>query len=421
MLSICIRITDFWFAVIGIGAILSYVVAHLDERGILHRNWENRMSRLFSTFDLAGRTLANRIVMAPLTRARAPSDVASERVALYYAQRATAGLIVSEGTPVSREGQGYLFNPGIFTPEQIAGWRLTTQSVHANGGVIFAQLWHVGRVSHPTIQEYGKTPVSATSKIAAGALAFGRDEDGNPNLIATTKPRPLETEEVTRVVGDFVKAGANAIEAGFDGVEIHGANGYLFEQFLNPLVNDRTDRYGPQSLENRLRFTLEVVDGLIARIGRDNVGIRLSPYGQIFDMPLYPEIDETYTALAQALGDRGIAYVHIMNQGGFTWGDGTVEDTGSDFLALLKEMRGRLPQTALILAGGMTRAGADQMVDEGLIDLPAFGQAFIANPDLVARLRNDWPLNSADRATFYGGGAEGYIDYPAFPGSREAA
>lgn len=379
------------------------------------------MTKLFETFYLGSRTLANRIVMAPLTRARAPEDIASERVALYYAQRATAGLIISEGTPISREGQGYLFNPGIFTPEQVAGWRLTTDSVRANGGAMFAQIWHVGRVSHPSIQEDGKAPVSASSKIAAGALAYGLDDEGKPNLIPTTVPRQLATEEVARVVEDFVQAASNAMEAGFDGVEIHGANGYLFEQFMNPLVNDRTDAYGPQSLENRLRFTLEVVDAVIAKIGRQHVGIRLSPYGQLFDMPLYPEIDETYATLTQALGERGIAYVHIMDQGGFKMGDGTGDDTGASFLALLKTMRGKLPDTALILAGGMTRERAEALIAEGLIDLAAFGQAFIANPDLVARLRNDWPLNPADRSTYYGGGAEGYIDYPSYSGLRKVA
>lgn len=378
------------------------------------------VTKLFEPFRLGSRTLANRIVMAPLTRARAPGDVASERVALYYAQRASAGLIVSEGTPISREGQGYLFNPGIFTAEQIAGWRLTTESVRANGGAMFAQIWHVGRVSHPSIQDEGKDPVSASSKIAAGALAYGFDEDGKPDLIPTTAPRQLATDEISRVVEDFVQAAANAVEAGFDGVEIHGANGYLFEQFMNPLVNDRTDAYGPETLESRLRFTLEVVDAVIARIGRERVGIRLSPYGQLFDMPLYPEIDETYSTLAQALGERGIAYVHIMDQGGFKMGEGTGDDTGNSFLALLKVIRGKLPDTALILAGGLTADRAESLIADGLIDLAAFVQPFISNPDLVARLRNGWPLSAADRSTFYGGGAEGYIDYPSYSPVPEA-
>lgn len=379
------------------------------------------MNKLFQNFDLAGRQLRNRVVMAPLTRSRAPEDVADERVALYYTQRASAGLIVSEGTPISREGQGYLFNPGIFTAEQIAGWRLTTDSVHAVGGRMFAQIWHVGRVSHTSIQEDGKAPVSASSKRAIGATAFGYDEKGEPNLVEVSLPRQLDTEEVPRIVMDFAQAAENAVAAGFDGVEIHGANGYLLEQFINPLVNDRNDRYAARTMADRLRFALEVVDAVVARIGADRVGIRISPYGQLFDMPLYPEIDQTYTTLAAELGSRGIAYVHVMDQSGFAVGDKTV-DGGSEsgFGALLRAMKAQLPDTALILAGGMTRARAEGMISAGAIDLAAFGTSFISNPDLVARLQNDWPLTSPDRTTFYGGTAKGYIDYPPYQSLESA-
>jgi 2,4-dienoyl-CoA reductase-like NADH-dependent reductase (Old Yellow Enzyme family) len=371
------------------------------------------MSKLFEEFSMGDTTLKNRIVMAPLTRSRAPDDVADERVALYYAQRATAGLIVSEGTPISREGQGYLFNPGIFTTEQIAGWRLTTHSVHAVGGKMFAQIWHVGRVSHPSIQEGGKLPVSATSKQAVGATAFGYDADGKPALVAPPAPRQLTTAEVSRIVGEFAQAAENAIEAGFDGVEIHGANGYLFEQFMNPLVNDRTDQYSADQLENRLRFTLQVIDAVVARIGAGRVGIRISPYGQLFDMPLYEQIDETYTALATEIGARQLAYVHVMDQSGFP-APGTVGSGGgpkATFINLLSTMKSRLPGTALILAGGMSRQRAQDLINDGIIDLAAFGTAYISNPDLVARLQNNWPLTEARRETFYGGGAEGYVDY----------
>jgi 2,4-dienoyl-CoA reductase-like NADH-dependent reductase (Old Yellow Enzyme family) len=374
---------------------------------------ETPMSKLFEEFSMGDTTLKNRIVMAPLTRSRAPDDVADERVALYYAQRATAGLIVSEGTPISREGQGYLFNPGIFTTEQIAGWRLTTHSVHAVGGKMFAQIWHVGRVSHPSIQEGGKLPVSATSKQAVGATAFGYDADGKPALVAPPAPRQLTTAEVSRIVGEFAQAAENAIEAGFDGVEIHGANGYLFEQFMNPLVNDRTDQYSADQLENRLRFTLQVIDAVVARIGADRVGIRISPYGQLFDMPLYEQIDETYTALATEIGARQLAYVHVMDQSGFP-APGTVGSGGgpkATFINLLSTMKSRLPDTALILAGGMSRQRAQDLINDGIIDLAAFGTAYISNPDLVARLQNNWPLTDAKRETFYGGGAEGYVDY----------
>ena len=373
------------------------------------------MHSLFNSYRLGTIPLQNRIVMAPLTRSRSPDDRANDTNALYYTQRATAGLIVSEGTPISREGQGYLFNPGMFTPEQIAGWRLTTQSVHAIGARMFAQIWHVGRVSHTSIQAGGIAPVSATGKTAEGATAFGYDAAGQPALVATSQPRPLRTDEVARVVRDFATAAQNAVDAGFDGVEIHGANGYLVEQFLNPLVNDRTDAYGAGTMENRLRFTLAVVDAVVAQIGKDKVGIRLSPYGTLFDMPHYDDIDATYTALAAALGARGIAYVHVMDQSGYGMGDDAAGESVSDKIQrLLRAFRTAMPQTALILAGGMTRARAEQMIDNGTIDLAAFGQPFIANPDLVARLQNGWPLAEPDRSTYYGGGAHGYIDYPPY-------
>ncbi|NYH97399.1 alkene reductase [Cupriavidus plantarum] len=373
------------------------------------------MSRLFKPFDLAGLTLSNRVVMAPLTRSRAPADVADERIALYYAQRATAGLIVSEGTPISREGQGYLFNPGIFTDAQIAGWRLTTNSVHAVGGHMFAQIWHVGRVSHPSIQEGGKLPVSPSSKQPVGAQAFGYDTEGEPKLVAPPAPRQLATEEIHRIVAEFAQAADNAIAAGFDGVEIHGANGYLHEQFLNPLVNDRDDEFSARTMENRLRFTLAVIDAVVARIGASRVGIRISPYGQLFDMPLHPEIDATYTALAQEIGKRKLAYVHLMDQSGFIVGETKIDSgAASGFQALLGKLKSYLPDTALILAGGMTRERAEKLIEDGLIDLAAFGASFISNPDLVARLENGWALTPADRSTFYGGGAEGYIDYAPY-------
>jgi 2,4-dienoyl-CoA reductase-like NADH-dependent reductase (Old Yellow Enzyme family) len=373
------------------------------------------MADLFSPFDISGLSLANRVVMAPMTRSRAPDDIPTETIALYYAQRATAGLIVSEGTPISREGQGYLFNPGVFTAEQIAGWKLVTDSVHAVGGRMFAQIWHVGRVSHPSIQYDGLAPVSASTKIAEGATAFGYDADGKAGLIATTAPRQLTTDEVSRVARDFADAAANSMEAGFDGVEIHGANGYLFEQFLNPLVNDRTDRYSAETMENRLRFALEAVDAVIARIGRERVGIRLSPYGRLFDMPHHDEIDATYIALVEALGERRIAYIHIMDQSGFGVGDKDTGDSVADKIQnLLRIFRQKAPGTALILAGSMTRDRAERLIADGTIDLAGFGQPFISNPDLVARLRHDLPLATPDKSTYYGGGARGFVDYPPY-------
>ena len=371
------------------------------------------MSPLFSSISLAGLKLANRIVMAPLTRSRATNDAADELIALYYTQRATAGLIVSEGTPISREGQGYLFNPGIFSPRQIAGWRTVTNSVHSVGGHMFAQLWHVGRVSHVSLQHDSQAPVSASKKVASGALAFARDEAGEPAFVATSHPRALSTDEVGRVVRDFAQAAQNAVDAGFDGVEIHGANGYLHEQFLNPYVNDRTDRYTGSTIAGRLAFTLEVVDAIVARIGAERVGIRVSPFGQLFDMPAYAETEVTYLALASELASRGIAYIHIMDQSGFDSGAMAVGGMPEQ-RPFWDKMRAAFASGAIILAGNMTLERADALVADGTIDLAAFGQAFIGNPDLVARLRDGHPLTVPDKATFYGGGAAGYTDYPPY-------
>lgn len=372
------------------------------------------MIDLFGTYDLSGLPLNNRFVMAPMTRSRAPQDIATEQVALHYTQRGTAGLIVSEGTPISREGQGYLFNPGIFTPAQIQGWKLVTDSVHSVGGRIFAQLWHVGRVSHTSIQTDGQAPVSSTGTVAQGAIAFGYADSGEPGFVPTSTPRALSTEEVGRVVEDFAQAAANAIAAGFDGVEIHGANGYLIEQFLNPLVNDRSDRYGAKNLEDRLRFVFEVVDAVCARIGAHRVGIRISPYGQLFDMPIYPEIDQTYAALCAGMSQREIAYVHVMDQSHFFLAAESASAQEQALRNLLEHCKAQLGRTALILAGDMTLERAQDLVDAGLIDLAAFGQPFIANPDLVARLKHGWPLTIPDRDTYYGGSAEGYVDYAPY-------
>jgi 2,4-dienoyl-CoA reductase-like NADH-dependent reductase (Old Yellow Enzyme family) len=353
--------------------------------------------------------------MAPLTRARAKSDAADELIALYYAQRSTAGLIISEGTPISREGQGYLFNPGIFSSDQIAGWRKVTRSAHSAGGRIFAQLWHVGRVSHFSIQ--GRRPVSATDRIARGAMAFGYDEQGQPSFLPVSSPYALTTTEVGRTVEDFAIAADNAAAAGFDGIELHAANGYLFEQFLNPLVNDRTDRYSADLMQNRLRFTLEVVDAVNARIGSQRVGIRFSPFGQISDMPPYRDAEQTYLQLGRELADRRIAYMHFMDQSGFRVASmsGRVSD---EVHSLLRKLRPTFDKGALILAGGQTLAKANELIGSGTIDLAAFGQPFIANHDLVARLRNGWPLAEPERETYYGGGAEGYVDYPPYHNGR---
>lgn len=365
------------------------------------------MTSLYTPYQMAGLALANRIVMAPMTRSRNPDLIANELTATYYAQRASAGLIVSEGTPVTPSGQGYAGVPGIWSDAQVAGWRQVTDRVHAAGGRIFAQIWHVGRMSHSALQPDGGAPVSASAVPVAESpysMAFITQPDGSTARVPPTPPRALETAEVQQLVQVFADAAANAISAGFDGVEIHAANGYLFEQFLNPNVNQRTDAYGG-SRENRLRFTLEVVDAIVARIGADKVGIRLSPNGFVFDMRPYEGNTETYLQLARELDARGIAYLHLSDNGSADGGPHAIDE------ALLARIRAAFTRT-LILAGKMTAERAQHLVDAGLIDLPAFGQPFISNPDLVRRLRDNLPLAEPDRGTYYGGDERGYTDYP---------
>lgn len=359
---------------------------------------------LFGTFQLGRRTLKNRVVMAPLTRARCRDLVPGPPQAEYYGQRASAGLIVSEGTPISEEGQGYINVPGIWTDAQEAGWRLVTDAVHAAGGVIFSQLWHVGRVSHASLQPDGGRPVSSTNRPAVDkrGQCYILDENGNEAFALPDTPRALRTDEMPRIVEDFANAARRADRAGFDGIELHGANGYLFEQFLNPVLNDRTDAYGG-SLENRMRLLMDVVDAVTAVLGKDRVGVRLAPFNRQHDMAEYAENAETYLAVARALSKRGIVYLHMNDN--WSTGKSVIPE---QFLA---DMRAAF-SGAIILAGGNTRERAERLIGAGLIDLAAFGQHFISNPDLVERMRNDWPLTPADRVTFYGGGAEGYTDYP---------
>jgi len=363
---------------------------------------------LFRPFDLAGLPLHNRIAMAPMTRARNPGAVANALTAQYYRQRASAGLIISEGTPVSPQGQGYIDVPGIWSAEQVAGWTLVTDAVHAAQGAIFAQLWHVGRMSHASLQPDGGQPVSAGTRPVASDpknTSFVYLDDGSRGHADPTPPRALSTEEVPGIVADFVQGADNAIAAGFDGIELHAANGYLFEQFLNPVTNDRQDVYGG-SLRNRARLILDTVDAMAARIGAHRIGVRLAPNSQVFDMPAYAENEASYLYLAEELGKRGLAYVHLNDN--YLHGAPVI---GEAFLKAFKQAYGG----TVILAGGMTRERALRLVEEGIIDLAAFGQPFIANPDLVERLQRDVPLAIPDRSTYYGGGSEGYLDYPPAP------
>jgi N-ethylmaleimide reductase len=355
-------------------------------------------SLLFRPLRLGDLELPNRIVMAPLTRNRAThgADVASELAATYYSQRASAGLIVSEGTQVSRQGQGYVWTPGLYSEAQVAGWRRATDAAHAAGGRIFAQLWHVGRISHVSLQPDGGAPV-APSPIRAKTRTFL--ESG---FAEVSEPRALGLAEIAGVVADFAAAAANARRAGFDGVELHGANGYLIDQFLRDGTNKRSDSYGG-SIENRARFALEVVDAALKAWPAGRVGVRLAPVSPANDIA-----DSNPAAifghLVAQLSTRKLGYIHVVE--GATGGDRNIAPF--DFAALRRLFGG-----AYIANNGYTRALAIETLASGRADLVAFGRPFIANPDLVERLRRDAPLAAPERQTFYGGGAEGYTDYPA--------
>lgn len=369
------------------------------------------MTRLFDQYQLGDIVLRNRVVMAPMTRARSADTIAGAHTAEYYRQRSSAGLIVTEGTPISPEGQGYALVPGIWSEEQVAGWRTVTDAVHGEGGRIFAQLWHVGRLSHTSLQPGRQRPVSAGSVPARECKTYAFVDDDTVGFVDVSTPRQLSTEEVVRVVDDFACGATNADDAGFDGVELHGANGYLFEQFLNPAANTRTDRYGG-SVAGRARFLLETVDRVSETIGASRVGIRLSPFSELFDMPAYAETADTYLYLASELSRRNLAYVHLVDQL-----PACRRVVGIDFLnAVRAEYTG-----TIILAGGMTRELAEDLIEQNLIDLGAFGQPFIANPDLVERMQNGWPLTEPDPDTYYGGGVEGYLDYPRFDPAQDTA
>ncbi|ADO43785.1 alkene reductase [Ketogulonicigenium vulgare] len=362
------------------------------------------MTDLFGSYQLGKLVLKNRAAMAPMTRARAPQNVPAPEMARYYAQRSGVGLIVTEGTVVSASASGTVDCPGIWSEEQVAAWQPVTAAAHDQGAAIFTQLWHVGRVSHELVQPNGAQPVSASAKQAQGAMAYVRHPDGTHGFVPASVPHALTIDEIAGVVEDFAIAAENAIKAGFDGVEIHGANGYLVEQFINATVNDRDDIYGG-SIENRIRFALEIVDACVARIGADRVGIRLTPFGRVSGMAGYEGEGETYLVLARALSSRGLAYVHLMDQNvGGTW---TLPE------GYLAQFRAAW-NGPLILAGGLDLEKANALLEAGLIDIAAFGVPLIGNPDLIARLRNGWPLATPDRATFYGSGYEGYTDYPTY-------
>jgi len=354
-------------------------------------------SVLFSPFQLGDLHLRNRIVMAPLTRNRATkgADAPNDLNARYYRQRATAGLIVSEATQISQQGQGYIWTPGIYSEAQVAGWTKVTEAVHSRGGLIFIQLWHVGRISHVSLQPGGAKPV-APSAIAAKTKTF--IESGFADV---SEPRALELDEIPGIVADYRKAAENAKRAGFDGIEIHGANGYLIDQFLKDGANKRTDAYGGP-IENRIRFALEVTDAILTVWDKGRVGIRLSPVSPANDA-VDSAPDKVFGALVEALDARKIGYIHVIE--GAT--GGPRDYAPFDFAALRRAFSG-----AYIANNGYTRELAVEVLSQNRADLIAFGTPFIANPDLVERLRLNAPLNAPNRDTFYGGAEEGYTDYP---------
>ena len=359
---------------------------------------------IFEPSRIGSLQLKNRISMAPMTRARNEDGIPNENNALYYAQRAGAGLIITEGTAISDTAKGVLYIPGLYTPEQVEGWKKVTQAVHKKGSTIFTQLWHVGRVSHTSNQPGGIAPVGPSDIQALGSFAWGFDENGREGFVISSKPRALSTTDVKGVVKDFANAAKNAIEAGFDGVELHGANGYLIEQFLNPFVNNRTDEYGG-SIENRSRFLLEAVDAAAAAVGKDKVGIRLTPYGGLGDLPHYDEIEATYKYLAKELDKRGIVYIHLMDQqskGSHALPDGFIERFRTWYNGVI------------ILAGSMDRAKSEKLINAGTIDIAGFGEPFISNPDLVERLQNNWKLTPPNRDLHYGLGTHGYTDWETY-------
>jgi len=360
------------------------------------------MPSLFDPVRIGAISASNRIVMAPLTRNRADAgQVPSALAATYYAQRAAAGLIVSEATQVSAVGQGYLDTPGIFNAAQVAGWRGVTDAVHARGGKIVCQLWHVGRISHVSLQPNGGAPVSSTARAANTKTytAQGFEE--------VSAPRALTLEELPGIVAEYRHAARLALDAGFDGVEIHAANGYLLEQFLRDSINDRTDAYGG-TRENRVRLPLEVVAAVVAEIGADRTGIRISPVTPANDAGQDSDARGLFEYFIDRLAPLQLAFVHVVE--GAT--GGPRDNVPFDYEALRRRFKEGNPQGAWIVNNSYTRSMAIDAVAQGRADLVAFGRPFISNPDLVERLRLDAPLAPMNPATLYGGGATGYTDYP---------
>lgn len=353
---------------------------------------------LFDSFSRRSLHLRNRLVMAPMTRNRAIGNLPNPLMAEYYGQRASMGLIVTEGIAPSPNGLGYARIPGLFSQDQVAGWRLTTDAVHARGGTIFAQLMHTGRASHADNLPAGARVVAPVTTPLPGEIHT--DSLGNQT---PTVPHALTESEIAETVAEYARAATLAIEAGFDGIELHGANGYLIEQFLNANVNTRSDGYGG-SISARNRFAIEVAQATAAAIGADRVGIRISPYGAFNGTGAFPDVEAQYLALVRELSALRLAYVHLVDHSSL----GAPAVPASFKAALRATFDG-----VFIASGGLDRAKAEQLLINGDADLVAFGRPALANPDLVARFQDNAPLNPPDFSTFYTAGEKGYTDYPA--------
>ena len=359
---------------------------------------------LFTPKKLGKLTIPNRIFLAPMTRSRTaqPGDIPTDLMAEYYAQRATAGLIITEATQISKQGKGYSFTPGMYSDEQVQGWKKVTQKVHEAEGYIFSQLWHVGRMSHPSFHEDGLTV--APSPLSPDAQVWVVGSDGVGRMLDCPVPRELSHAEIKDIINDYRHAAKNAIEAGFDGIEIHGGNGYLIDQFLRRSSNKRTDEYGG-AIENRIRFVVEIIQAVSDEIGAEKVGVRLAPFITQRGMNDSEAVDAILLA-AKQFNDIGIAYVHLSEA---DWDDAPV--VSSSFRHELRQIF----SGAIIVAGNYTAESGAKIIDENLADFIAYGRTFLANPDLPYRFKENLSLNEiSDSATLFGGDERGYTDYPAY-------
>ncbi|MEZ9893274.1 alkene reductase [Vibrio lentus] len=364
---------------------------------------------LFSPIKMSDKTLKNRIVMPPLTRSRStqPNDIPNDLMADYYGQRSSAGFMVTEGTQIEPRGQGYAWTPGIYSAEQVEGWKKITKSVHDKGGIIYAQLWHVGRVSHTSLQPNGEAPVAPSAILADAVKVFIETAPGEGDLADPSMPRELSTAEVKALVEMYAQAARNAVEAGFDGVELHCANGYLVNQFISAHTNHRTDEYGG-NLENRLRFLKEITQAVADVVGKDKVGVRFAPLFETTDeVRVYlgmveEDTHETYVEAIKLIDEIGVGYLSLAEA---DW-DGAPDLPDSFYQAVRANFSG-----LVMYAGKYTAEKAISMIAKGYGDIFGFGRPFIANPDLPDRIKNGWSLNEVDPNTMYGGTNIGYSDY----------